>query len=500
MNKSLRPIRSGRPENLKENSFNDEMDFDTRIEPSEDSNIENVVEAVSYSMPSTSQNAPQGASLDLCKQYKRRADYCDRDLIRIHDKSKNKKDGGSEDKGLIYIDFNAAIFEALKVNLLKCLEKDYNTILTQNPKLEFYGDALERICIDLLMKVDNKTYDIKLKVHNTKCAIDVARQNGTLKERIDHLFNLTVGEFFAIHVIEKIVHRINQTFDITNLNIHLKKLANEGKKAAKAKVTNKKHCKECKKDVKNSKTIQCHTCKESTHFNCLPNGISDARKEIMSQKNEFQCGYCRVYPDQIKESETDESTIIDTLKQNLVLPDTSSPKKALIDLTSEQELVNELELDKDEHISRNYEFNCNLCAISFDEKNNLENHNTEVHDTRGTKRHRLDTSLLLDPRPCPNCEISKTELENMKKHQAKLQEELEESIKKLDKVNTELNESKTRLETVKKEASDTIEANKVLETELFKCNAELVKIKAQPSELNEAISKKEEDYQLDNYT
>ena len=94
-------------------------------------------------------------------------------MIRIHDKSKNKKDGGSEDKGLIYIDFNAA-----KVNLLKCLDQDFNTILTGDPKLEFYGEALERICIDLQMTVEKETYDIKLKIHNTKCSLDVARQKG----------------------------------------------------------------------------------------------------------------------------------------------------------------------------------------------------------------------------------------------------------------------------------------------------------------------------------
>ena len=504
---SLRPIRSVRPENLKENSFTDE------IETSEDSVNENViVDAISYSMPSTSQNAPHGGSLDLCKQYKRRADYCDRDLIRIHDKSKNKKDGGSEDKGLIYIDFNAAIFEALKINLLKCLEQDYDTILTLDPKMEFYGDALERICIDLQMKVNHKTYDIKLKIYNTKCSIDVARQKGTLNERIENLFNLTVGEYFAMHVIAKIVEKINQSFDITKLNMHLKKLANEGKKAAKTKASNKKHCKECKKDVKNSKNVQCLTCKESTHFNCLPSEISDARKEIMLQKNEFQCGICRVYPDQVKESETDEITIIDTLKQNLVLPDTNSTTKALIDLTSEKELVNEedpydfkcfkcdfrhkVKHNLEDHVAKNHEFICNLCDISFDEKTNLENHDNEVHNTRGTKRHRFDTSLLLDPRPCPNCEISNTELENMKKNQAKVQEELEEANKKLDKANIELNDCKTELETVKKEASDSNKANKVLETELSKCNEELVKLKAQPSELQEAISKKDEDYQL----
>ena len=315
----VRPTRSVRPNNLKESSFSeDEMDIDSTVASAvspllvAEINNDKSGDKYIYSMPSTSQNAPKGMTLDLCKQYKRRAEFCDRESIRIHDKSKNKKDGGSEDKGLIYIDFNAAVFEALKLNLLKCLETEYDTILTSDPKLEFYGEALERICVDLQMKVNNKNHNIKLKVHNTKCSIDVARQNGTLQERFDYLNNLTVGEYFATHVIRKIVERIDSSFDIPNLNRHLKRLANEGKKAAKAKVANKKFCKECKKDVKSSKTISCFMCKESTHFNCLTTEISEDRKEALARKNEFQCGPCRVYPKEII-IDSNEITTVDTI-------------------------------------------------------------------------------------------------------------------------------------------------------------------------------------------
>ena len=105
--------------------------------------------------------------------------------------------------------------------------------------------------------------------------------------------------------------------------MQLKKLANEGKKAAKVKAATKKHCKECKKDVKSSKTIRCFTCKESTHYSCLTSEISDARKETMAQKNEFQCGNYRVYPNKIVDTDTDEAAIdiIDKLKITFLLPD-----------------------------------------------------------------------------------------------------------------------------------------------------------------------------------
>ena len=45
-----------------------------------------------YTVPMVSQNAPEGYSLDLFKQYKRRLEFCDRDMIRIHDTNVNVND------------------------------------------------------------------------------------------------------------------------------------------------------------------------------------------------------------------------------------------------------------------------------------------------------------------------------------------------------------------------------------------------------------------------
>ena len=45
----------------------------------------------SYTIPMVSQNAPHGYTLDLFKQYKRQVEYCDREIMRIHDKNINKK-------------------------------------------------------------------------------------------------------------------------------------------------------------------------------------------------------------------------------------------------------------------------------------------------------------------------------------------------------------------------------------------------------------------------
>ena len=105
-------------------SSTDTVEVDDDIEQ-----IENTNNAKSYFVPRTSQNAPEGFSLDLFKQYKRKAEFCDRDLLRIHDRDINKRDKGSEDRGLVYIDFQAGIFEALKLNFLKCIERNFNTVL-----------------------------------------------------------------------------------------------------------------------------------------------------------------------------------------------------------------------------------------------------------------------------------------------------------------------------------------------------------------------------------
>ena len=92
-----------------------------------------------------------------------------------------------------------------------------------------YGEALERVCLDLRMKVGEHTHDVKIKVHNTKCSLDVAGFHDVVAKRFDHLDNLTVGEYFAKNVITKIVEQINANIDITELNNKLRAMANEGK-------------------------------------------------------------------------------------------------------------------------------------------------------------------------------------------------------------------------------------------------------------------------------
>ena len=117
--------------------------------------------------------------------------------MRIHDRSANKKDQGSANRGIIYVDFQAGMFEALKVNFMKVIKNEFDIRPVDTPKVEMYGDAEERICLDLKMTVKDIERKVKLKVHNTKCSLDVQECGDSYSKKYSHLGNMTVGEYFA---------------------------------------------------------------------------------------------------------------------------------------------------------------------------------------------------------------------------------------------------------------------------------------------------------------
>ena len=147
----------------------------------------------------------------------------------------NKKDQGSEDGGLVYVDFQAGMFEALKLNFLKLDVNDFEVVPIAQPKVELYDQTEERICLDLSMKVKDFDHFIKIKVHNTKCSLDVQGFYGQYEKRYEHLDNRTVGEYFSQEVISALVQKINNEVDVNRLNNHIKNLATEGKKVTRSK-------------------------------------------------------------------------------------------------------------------------------------------------------------------------------------------------------------------------------------------------------------------------
>lgn len=81
-----------------QNSIESESTENVLVETYEDEAEVVTVEETNILVPTVTQNAPEGLNLDLCKQFSRKIEYCNRELMRIHDRSANKKDQGSANK------------------------------------------------------------------------------------------------------------------------------------------------------------------------------------------------------------------------------------------------------------------------------------------------------------------------------------------------------------------------------------------------------------------
>ena len=163
------------------------------------------------------------------------------------------------------------------------IAKDYDINLTSDPKIELYGNAEERMLLDIKITIHGKDHFLKMKVYNTTCAMDFQAVKHDIDKRFDHLNGLTVGEFFAQKVVE-IANILCKKIDIEKLNSYIKQLALEGKNAFKI---NKKCAKfDCPKDTSKGETLACIFCKSLTHKSCTNNTISDASK--------YRCETCLI--------------------------------------------------------------------------------------------------------------------------------------------------------------------------------------------------------------
>ena len=137
--------------------------------------------------------------------------------------------------------------------------------------------------LDIKIIIQDKEHFLKMKVYNTTCAMDFQAVKHDVDKRFNHLNGLTVGEFFAQRVVE-IANILCKKIDIEKLNNYIKKLALEGKNAAK---TNKKCAKfDCLKDTSKGETLACIFCKSLTHKSCTANTTLDASK--------YRCETCLI--------------------------------------------------------------------------------------------------------------------------------------------------------------------------------------------------------------
>ena len=441
-----------------------------------------------FTSPIVTQNAPEGMTLDLGKQYKRRVDFCDRALMRIHDPSLHVDDQGSADRGLVYVDFQAGMFEAMKINFLKCISSDFGIVPIAKPKVELYDQAEERICLDLQMKIKDYTHSVKVKVYNTKCSLDVQGFNDKKNKhtkRFEHLNNRTVGEYFAEEIISKVVATIDANVDISKLNSRLKVLASEGRKAAKSKQTHLSDCKVCGKGLKNKKSTQCSLCSDHVHSECL------APKAL-------KCGQCMVYSNTIEnDNNHSKDDSIEALKKDIVLPvvySSANPET----IKSPCKAVTHKDDDATNVVSDNLlcqALYCNGCGNVFKTESELKSHESNCHMLRGTKRNRADTSLPVEPaKPCSLCQetvgkIKRLEEEKLITNTAytQLQNELEAEKQEVRSKNDQIESLKIEISNLKAshrseapevEAYDALkEENKVIKQMVIEKDQTLVKLK-----------------------
>ena len=182
------------------------------------------------------------------------------------------------------------------------------------------------------MKVNDHRHMVKVKVHNTKCSLDVQGFKDNHTKRFNHLGNKTVGEYFAYVIITEVVQKISKLVDISKLTDHLRILATVGRKAAKAKPTISASCKVCGKDQQKDKTQQCTNCLDYVHSHCL------AAKT-------FKCGNCMVYdvakvnlPDAVEDIEDLKKTVMIPMEQ--ITPSTSASvvPRQIVDLTGSSDV------------------------------------------------------------------------------------------------------------------------------------------------------------------
>ena len=501
-----RPQRIVKPVNLKEISFSEEEMEDAvgNISPPA------VVEDPAATLIVT-QNAKE-FDLNHFKQFKKRVECCNRNTMRIHNKNTKSKDHGSADRGLVYIEFNAGMFEAIKKNMMRILRDTYKVIMTK-AKIEFYGEAEERINIDFQVSLNGHVHEMKMKVYNTVCALDVQALGIPTETTFAHLSNITCGLFFAENVIVRVVNILDKHIDIKKLNEYHRKLAIDGKNATKNKLS--KSCSSCEKDVKTGNAIKCHTCKLLTHRECVSKSMTEQCLERQLAKNKFSCEKCYISPVYNEDIEDDGAV----LTRLAIMNESTESNLEVEEISSDEYICNMCKFKGmdgaklREHIvavhgdnSNTLSSVCEICSMTFITQNELMAHVQNVHNLscpdcwksfkdshqlsihvnqcmNDRKRKRMEASLLLDD-SCDKCDKTTEANTTLKEHLSqkhgeneKLQKDLIELQSRFDVINEELKKAKDEISEVDKEVKNVIQENKTLKLDKEKMELENLSLK-----------------------
>ena len=141
------------------------------------------------------------------------------------------------------------------------------------------------------MIVTNHIHDLKIKIYNTKCSMDIGAKGNNPEKKFEHLGDFTAAEYFARRMIPEFVTNLSNNLNIRELNETCRKLAFLGKQN-KEKSSNV--CIYCEKVNKDNNIWKCIECSRKIHQKCAPKYFVDKGElaEILNDPEQFCCDQC----------------------------------------------------------------------------------------------------------------------------------------------------------------------------------------------------------------
>ena len=248
-------------------------------------------------VPIVTQNAKE-FDLNHMKQFEKLSEYCKREVVKVHDPNTGEGDKGSKDRGVVYLAFNGGMFQALKSHMMRIAKEKFGVTLVKDPKVEMYGCAEERMCLDLKMKMAGTEYKVKMLVFNTACAMNFAALGHVAGKKFVDLENKTVAEAFVDLVVLNIVKDLEQSLNIEKINEDIAELASKAKETERN-ISGKCSKKGCKKEGKKSPMVECGYCDNTVHKTCTPK-VTNALAKLDDLV--YRCDECVLKQNRVKKS------------------------------------------------------------------------------------------------------------------------------------------------------------------------------------------------------
>ena len=222
-------------------------------------------------------------NVNMGKQFTKLTEHCDRKNFSAVNEDKGNA-------GLLTVNFQAGVFDAMRKFMMKVLTKDYDAELVKEANVEVMGssgnEVETRVMFDIQITLNEIQHLCKVKVYNTLCSMDFQSIGENIYKEYEHLNNMTVGRYLATKVVPDVIEKIADEYgvDFKKLNNQWRKQATEATKAM-----NKEACPRCEKPKNNRKSLKCKDCNVSLHVQCEKKS-DKFRTEL--EALEYQCRKC----------------------------------------------------------------------------------------------------------------------------------------------------------------------------------------------------------------